>query len=1399
MKMTIRKKLLVLVGTLLILFLIVGVTAFRGLHTIDTQMKEVLEVHQPVIALAYEMDVNLLRTGFGVLGYLHDRSQSHLERFHTGRDDFMRRQQEYSQLAETETERALSEEAKTLFAQFETLGSALILRSDDQHQRTQELLQLIVRWEALIDDSLASSIHEETDMVRANQKLDALTNMEAALDESQSFLGDYLRTHNSEYAEQIQETWPRFEKHFKRYSMLHMVAQERKWMQQLHAFFEATMALSDGIIDLEKQMIAQLEEFMKLRESIGTGLLYNQIIEGHSRQDLELAEERVMKTSETANRNIFLLLIFGAIFGIVFGLILSGNITKPLTQLVEAASKLSVGDLAVNVRIKSKDELGILAEAFREMVGYIKTVANVAETISEGNLELKIEKRSEQDVLNASLQKMVRYIQDVAEITEKVSNKNLQVDVAPKSEQDILNVSLQKMIRNLDAMISENTRENWLKDGISQLGVQLSGDNSLTEVCRKSINFVARYLHAGQGAIYSYDEEDDTLKLKAAFAFSERNALSNSYRMGEGVVGQVALERAPILLKHLSREQALIATGTVSQVPINTYTFPLVYDNKLYGVLELASSEAFDSYAQNFLHESNQVIATLLFSTAQRDRVKVLLEMSQQAAEAAEIAAKEAEAAKEDAQRKADEVQEANTQLEEQQQQLQQQSEELQQVNSHLKAQQQQLQQQSEELRQQNENLNKTKEELDQRARDLEMASKYKSEFLANMSHELRTPLNSIILLSKMLSRNEKQNLNEKDVKQVSVIHQAGEELLRLINDILDLSKIEAGKVTVNLMEFSISDLFGTFHDLFRSVAEEKGVQFIMAEDFDATLNTDRDKLAQVIRNLLANAFKFTREGSVTLAASLVPGQQDSIRIAVSDTGIGIPKEKQRLVFEAFQQADGSTSREFGGTGLGLSIAREYTKLLGGTLSLESEAGKGSTFTMILPVLLQEIPPHAQKTETEQESVAPTPETPVSAIQPPLNASAPLSVLTEVTDDRDSLSPEDKVILIVEDNADLAQNTMDVTREMGFKVLVALKGREGLELAAKYRPTGILLDLVLPDINGMEVLRELKSTRELRHIPVHIMSSKERNNSYQHSGAIGYFQKPLNDLDIQNAVDNLMAISEKYPKNLLVVEDDETQREAIKELLGNSEDVAITGVSTQEEALEEIQQEKYDAAIIDLGLKGGSGYDICRYIQERGIALPVIIYTGRELSDEEERQLRKYTDSIIIKTAKSYERLSDEAALFLHQMYHGEAPERSQIKAAPPKPLESQDSLEGKKILIVDDDVKNVFVLASALENHGAIVVDAKNGEVALEQLHREPDVDLVLMDIMMPVMDGYAAIRQIRKDERLKHLPIIALTAKALKGDRQKCIQAGANDYLSKPVDYDGLIRLAKAWIEKE
>ena len=1388
MTFSIKKKLGGLIGILLLLFLILGAIVSRNLRTVRSEIHAMTATSLPLSSLAYDMDIEVLRVAYSILGYLHERSDSHLQRFDDSRKNFTQLRDRLKPMLTTDNERALDQQIGALYKELDELGAAMISRSDQQEKRFESFEGLMREWETLINESIRSDLRREADVNLAYKKLEAISALKDAFIFMQRSLKDYLITHEEKSEEDMQLAWLQFEQTFAVYESLALSAQERIWVQDLKDLAGNAKLFSQEILRLKRQNTEGLADIVALRRKLGNEILYDRLIKGIAEKGLLDSGTHTAAALEAASRSLLIALFASLAFGLIVGLALAYNITSRLTHVVNAAKSLSNGDLSVELREASGDEIGELVTAFQQMIAYIRNVAHVSETVAAGDLRGNVTPLSEQDVLNHSFKKMIAYLQGIAAVTERVSEKDLHAQVVPKSDADVLSLSLAKMVTNLRAMMTEIEQQSWLKDGISQLSMELSGDVALKDVCQKAMSFVAHYVKAGSGALYAYNNLEGTLRLLGAFAFTERSKLSNVYRLGEGVVGQVALERAPILLKHQARQDALISTGTVSYAAAQTYTFPLLYENTLYGVIELAAAQPFEAHAQNFLNEANRVIATVLFSTQQREKVQELLTVAQQAQQAAEVAAQEAEQAKEEAQEQAREVRQANARLEEQQQKLQQQSEELQQVNSHLEEQQQQLHQQSEELRQQNDTLNKAKGELDHRAKELELASKYKSEFLANMSHELRTPLNSIILLSKMLSKNERTHLDEKEVKQVSVINQAGEELLRLINDILDLSKIEAGKMTVNITEFSVRELFQTFKDLFHSIANEKGLEFIVREDIDAILKTDRDKLSQIIRNLLSNAFKFTKQGSVTLAASIHPARKDTILIAVSDTGVGIPKEKQMIVFEAFQQADGSISREFGGTGLGLSIAREYAKLLQGSLALESEVGKGTTFTITLPVLLKELATSAP--QPKPEPAAPKP-------QPMPAPVVTFSASSSVDDDRQHLQPGDKVILIVEDNADLAQSTMDVTKEMGFKVLVALTGRDGLELAAKYRPTGILLDLVLPDINGMEVLRELKSTRELRHIPVHIFSSKERDNSYRTFGAVGYYQKPVNEIDIQHAVENLMTISEKFPKRLLVVEDDQSQREAIQEFLGNTDEVKITGVSSQNEAIQEIETGEYDAAIIDLGLKDGNGYDICRYIKERHVKLPVIIYTGRELTEEQERELRKYTDSIIIKTAKSYERLSDETALFLHQMYHGE--HEAAPRHAAPRPLETQGSLVGKKILIVDDDVKNVFVLASALENHGATVVDAKNGQAAIDRLHQEPDIDIVLMDVMMPVMDGYTAMRLIRKDEQLKHLPIIALTAKALKEDRQKCIQAGADDYLSKPVDYDGLIRLVKAWIEKE
>ncbi|MCX7920888.1 MAG: response regulator [Clostridia bacterium] len=937
------------------------------------------------------------------------------------------------------------------------------------------------------------------------------------------------------------------------------------------------------------------------------------------------------------------------------------------------------------------------------------------------------------------------------------------------------NNEIVEMAKHYNSLVNKLKDQFWLKDGQNLLSQEIAGSNSLSELTSKSINFLSRAIGAGNGVFYVYDEQERLLHLNASFAFTERDKLSNRYALGEGIVGQVALERKAILLKNVGRQEALITTGIINESPLNTYAFPLAYEGELYGVIELSSFEPINQLKRDFLNEVGKIIVINLKTTMQNQKIKDLLKVTEEARKEARGMADELQKANEILeeqssilQQQTEELQQTNAQLEEQQQLLQQQSEELQQTNSQLEEQQQRMEEQSRLLNIQNRELENSKSELLRRSGDLETSNRYKSEFLANISHELRTPLNSIILLSKLLAKNEKNDLDPNVLEKISVIHRSGQELLRLINDILDLSKIEAGRMELNISPFHTGELVQQLNLMFEGVAKEKGIEFTIEDYIRTRMVGDKDRISQILRNFLSNALKFTEKGSVIL--KIRPGRENenSIVFAVTDTGIGIPRDKFDIIFEEFQQGDGSISRKYGGTGLGLSISRRLAELMGGEIRVESKEGVGSSFSL-----------HLRNTAMPNNT----------------NKGARLGAdLIAATSLNTDIAPKfDRVILIIEDDETFAKYIKKLNEGMGFDTLIASSGKEGLRLARKHRIDGILLDLGLPDMSGIEVLRELKSTVELRSIPVHILSSRDKDNKLQGMGAIGYHQKPVDEDEITKLITNMIAFSDKKPKQLLIIEDNAAHREAIKELIGSSE-VKVKGVETEDAAKLELEKGIYDAVILDLELKQGDGFGICRFIGEKGIDIPVIIYTAKELAVDQEKEIKRYADSVIIKTANSDERLLDEVTLFLHEVRTNEKDRHYML---PRTNKEYSLSLKGKKILIVDDDPRNIFVLAAALENHGADIIEAENGKAALEKLN-EQKADLVLMDIMMPVMDGYEAIRAIRNKAEISDIPIIALTAKTLKGDREKCIEAGANDYISKPVDYDVLIRLVKAWINK-
>jgi CheY-like chemotaxis protein len=920
----------------------------------------------------------------------------------------------------------------------------------------------------------------------------------------------------------------------------------------------------------------------------------------------------------------------------------------------------------------------------------------------------------------------------------------------------------------------------WAKDTQNDLSQDLSGCISIEELTEKAVNFLSRVVNAGKGILYIYDKESSILHLKAAFAFTESDKLYENLSLGEGIIGQVALQRKPIFQKNISKTENYISTGVIDEAPLNTYTFPLIYEKELYGVIALASFEPYDKTRLEFLNESSNIIAANLYSSFQNQNIKHLLQVSEEAREDVRKSAeelKDANAALQEQQellqQQSEEIQQTNTELEEQQQLLQQQSEELHQTNLLLEEQQQQLEEQARLLSIDNKNLEIIKDELIERSDALELINRYKSEFLANMSHELRTPLNSIILLSKLLTSKANARFDSKDLEKINIINKSGQELLRLINDILDLSKIEAGRVNLEVVDFHSNSLLDEIRNMFEGAAKEKSLKLELEDLVSGRLRGDQHKISQILRNFISNAIKFTEKGSVILKIMPDQGAKDGVIVLVKDTGTGIAKEQQAIIFEEFRQGDSTITRKHGGTGLGLSISKKLSDLMGAEIKVKSEIGVGSEFYLYIPNL-------------------------ISA------ADGDYDIRQKVLSDKGdesfdeasaaaSMNNEDRAILIIEDDKEFSKYVANIIRGMGFMPLIAFTGKNGLRLAGEYKPHGILLDLGLPDISGMDVLRELKSTNELRKIPVHIISVRDKDNKAQKAGAKGYSQKPLEESDVVGIVSEMLAFSENTPKKLLLIEDNRVQQEAIKELIGNGY-IVVNTVDTEEAAKQKIAHGNYDAVILDLALKEGNGFNVCRFIGENNIEIPVIVYTGRDLSLDQEKEIRRYADSIIIKTANSSERLLDEVTLFLHRVKKNQ---KDQYYLYSKTNEEYALNLTGNTILIVDDDPRNIFVLASALEDCGASIIEADSGKTALQKLN-EQKADLILMDIMMPETDGYRTIKAIREMPELKDIPIIAVTAKALKEDREKCIEAGANDYISKPVDYNTLKHLVKVWIEK-
>lgn len=1147
--------------------------------------------------------------------------------------------------------------------------------------------------------------------------------------------------------------------------------------------------------------------------------------------------ESLYKSAENTKFNITILLIFLLVFTASLSMVLAWIITRsisiPLKKVVNSIKEISHGNLNNPKLPEASDEIGQLAASFNTMQANLLDKSVVAEQIAMGNFSAHVVPSGPNDLvaqsinlignnfeqvvhqaqrvaagdfnteitgisktnpLSVALTQMLGSLREVVKKAQQVASGDYSGQILPRSETDELALSLNRMTTALRKATEQNLRQDKLKTAQNELNETMRGDLSLELLARNIVTFISNFTQAQIGALYLYNDELKAYQLKGSYAFTNRKGLNTIYKSGEGLVGQAALEQQIITFSELPGDYVRITSGIGDSVPKNVIIVPFIYNGIVVGVMELGYLGGIDSLPHDFLTMVAENIAISIASANNRAQMAKLLEITSKQAQELQVQQEELKQSNEEL--------EAQTQaLKKSEEYLQAQQEELRVTNEELEEKTKYLERQKEQMEKQNKALEEAWMELDTKAKELEVTNKYKSEFLANMSHELRTPLNSLLILSQTLMENKSKNLSTEQVESAKIIFNSGNDLLNLINDILDLSKIESGKMDISIARTSVSDITSSLRNYFGHLITNKGLGFEIniGEGVPEKIYTDEQRLNQVLRNIMSNAIKFTDKGSIKLNvfkpdknenlshSGLNP--EDVVAFSVKDTGIGIAKERQADIFEAFQQLDGSISRKYGGTGLGLSITRELTRILGGEVKLVSEPGIGSEFIVFIPVNLE------LRKEALVKPAKPVLRTGVAVAPSAEPVKYNTAFIQSIPDDRAELTPNDPSILIIEDDANFAKTLARICNEKGFRYIATATGEEGIELAKKYKPKGILLDINLPGINGWETLEALKSSTETRHIPVHVITALDETLEAYNKGAIGFLTKPATKDKLEATIDKMQAFISRQIKDLLLIEDDESLRKTTKNLL-ESKDIKITECNSGNQAMKLISSQHFDCIVLDLGLPDMNGFEMLKKLKKNNVKIPpIVVYTGKELTPEENEQLQYYTQNIIIKGVKSEERLLDETALFLHRVVN-DLPERQ--KKILVNFYDKDKVFEGKTILVVDDDMRNVFAVTKVLEAGKMKVLIAPNGMKALETLQKHPEIDLVLMDIMMPVMDGYEAMKNIRKDKKWDKLPIIALTAKAMKEDREKSISAGANDYLSKPLDVQKLFNMMRIWLYK-
>jgi signal transduction histidine kinase/CheY-like chemotaxis protein/HAMP domain-containing protein len=1112
---------------------------------------------------------------------------------------------------------------------------------------------------------------------------------------------------------------------------------------------------------------------------------------------------------------------------------MAGNLTTQVRGIAQVVTAVANGDLKRKLTFESKGEIAELVNTINAMTDTLATfAAQVTSVAREVGVEGKLGGQANvpgasgtwrdlTDNVNQLAANLTTQVRAIAEVATAVTQGDLTRSIAVEAQGEVafLKDNINEMIRNLKDTTQKNKEQDWLKTNLARFSSMLQGQRDMATVANMILSELAPLVDAQQGVFYVNQMNSDAervMKLLGGYAYSARKSLANEFRPGEGLIGQCMLEKRRILLTNAPPDYIVISSGLGEAAPLNIVVLPAIFEEEVKAVIELASFNRFSETHIAFLDQLTESIGIVINTIEANTRTERLLIQSQSLAG--------------ELQSQQDELKKTNERLEQQaltlresEEWLRMQREELRHTNEELQEKAEQLARQNSEVEGKNREVEEARWAMEEKAEQLSLTSKYKSEFLANMSHELRTPLNSMLILSRQLADNTEGNLNGKQVQFAETIRSSGADLLSLINDILDLSKVESGMMAIEAGDTPFAEVVEQLDFSFHQLAADKGLEFTIerSPNLPPAINTDPKRLQQILKNLLSNALKFTDKGRVSLdigvaerrvnyASDTLKEADQVITFSVSDTGIGIPAEKQRIIFEAFQQADGTTSRKYGGTGLGLSISREIARLLGGEIRVVSAPGEGSVFTLYLPRVYKGVGSgewgmgNGMRAGSGESGVrnggnnfrithSPLP---ISHSPLPTPRSGDYGEIIEVADDRNNINPGDHVALIVEDDAPFAQVLLDIAHERGFKGVVASQGAAALWLAHRYKPDAITLDIRLPDRDGWTVLDRLKHDPKTSHIPVHVITADDREIQPRRLGALTYLRKPVTREHLVEAFDRVAEFAWRKIKRLLVVEGDDAQRASVVELIGEAA-VQTTAVATGEEALAQLQTQWFDCMALNPKLPDMFGAELIEAMRrEPGLFdLPIIVYNGKDLTEQEVARLRAVADAMVVKEAASPERLLAETSLFLH-LAEASLPESKRRMLE--QSLRHDPTLEGRRVLVVDDDVRNIFALTSALEAYDILVLRAENGRAGIEALKKHADIDLVLMDIMMPEMDGYETIRAIRRNEPFKDLPIIALTARAMKADRDKCIEAGASDYIAKPLDMDQLLSMLRVWLRR-